>query len=162
MELQTIEKLLNKYFDGETSIAEEKDLKLYFSSPDVAPQLEQYRPLFGYLSNQEQQRFDKPLPLKTKRNYGRWLSVAASVVLLGGMLTLYNSQQPAQNDDLGTFNDPEVAYRETQKALNMLSKNVNVGVGSVQYVTGEYNKSKDVIFKESSKESQSKKVKSKK
>jgi len=161
MELQTIEKLLNKYFDGETTIAEEKDLKLYFSSPGVAPQLEQYRPLFGYLSNQEQQHFDKPLPLKTKRNYGGWLSVAASVALLGGMLTLYNSQA-SQTDDLGTFNDPETAYKETQKALNMLSKNVNVGMGSVNYVTGEYNKSKEVIFKESSKESQSKKVKSKK
>ncbi|MDV6168022.1 hypothetical protein R1T16_06270 [Flavobacterium sp. DG1-102-2] len=158
MELQTIERLLDKYFDGETTIAEEKDLKLYFSSPGVAPQLEQYRPLFGYLSSQEEQRFDKPLPLKTPKRYGAWLSVAASVALLGGMLTLYNSQQPSQTDDLGTFSSPEEAYQETQKALNMLSNNVNVGVGSVHYVAKEYDKSTKVIFKES----QSKKVKSKK
>ena len=41
MESHTIEKLVEKYFSGETSIAEEKQLKDYFSSPDVAPHLEQ-------------------------------------------------------------------------------------------------------------------------
>lgn len=150
MELQTIEKLLDKYFDGETTIAEEKDLKLYFSSPNVAPHLEQYKPLFGYFSNEGKQQFDKPLPLKAKKRNGAWLSVAASVVLLGGMLTIYNTQQPSE-DELGTFNDPETAFKETQKALNMLSKNVNVGMSSVNYVTGEYEKSKTTIFKETKK-----------
>ncbi|ALM48356.1 hypothetical protein AMR72_05240 [Flavobacterium psychrophilum] len=151
MELQTIEKLLNKYFDGETTIAEEKDLKLYFSSPNVAPQLEQYKPLFGYFSNEGKQQFDKPLPLKAKKRNGAWLSVAASVVLLGGMLTFYNTQQQPSQEELGTFNDPETAFKETQKALNMLSKNVNVGMSSVNYVTGEYEKSKTTIFKETKK-----------
>ena len=155
MELRAIEKLLEKYFNAETSIAEEKDLKLYFSSQDVAPHLEQYRPLFGYFSQQAEQKFDKTIPLKSKKHYAGWISVAASVVLLGGLLTFFNNPEPSQ-DDLGTYDDPEVAFRETQKALNMLSKNVNVGVGSVQYVTGEYNKSKDVIFKESSNHNQKK------
>jgi hypothetical protein len=146
MELQAIEKLLEKYFNAETTIAEEKDLKLYFSSPDVAPHLEQYRPLFGYFSQQAEQKFDKTLPLKTKRHYAAWISVAASVVLLGGLLTFYNTQEP--QDDLGTYDDPEVAFRETQKALNMLSKNVNVGMGSVNYVGKEYNETTKTIFKD--------------
>lgn len=147
MELRTIEILLDKYFNADTTIAEEQDLKLYFSSHNVAPHLEQYKPLFGYFSNEGKQQFDKPLPLKAKKRYGAWISVAASVVLLGGMLTLYNSEQASQ-DELGTFQDPEVAFKETQKALNMLSKNVNVGMSSVHYVTGEYEKSKETIFKE--------------
>src|SRR5688500_11596676 len=104
MELQAIEKLLEKYFNAETTIVEEKDLKLYFSSPDVAPHLEQYRPLFGYFSQQAEEKFDKTLPLKTKRHYAAWISVAASVVLLGGLLTFYTNQEPAQ-DDLGTYDD---------------------------------------------------------
>lgn len=147
MDLRTIEILLEKYFDAETTIAEEKDLKLYFSSPDVAPHLEQYRPLFGYFLKQEEQKFDKPLPLKAKRNFGRWISVAASVVLLGGLLTFYNTDTSSQ-EDLGTFDDPEVAFRETQKALNMLSQNVNVGMGSVHYVGKEYKETTKTIFKE--------------
>lgn len=142
MELQAIEKLLDKYFDAETTIAEEKDLKLYFSSPDVAPHLEQYRPLFGYFSQQGEQKFDKTVPLKTKRHYAAWISVAASVVLFSGLLTFYNSQP---QEDLGTYDDPEVAFRETQKALQMLSTNVNVGMGSVHYVGKEYEKTKEII-----------------
>ena len=144
MELRAIEKLLEKYFNAETTIAEEKDLKLYFSSPDVAPHLEQYKPMFGYFSKQEEQKFDKALPLKTKKHYARWISVAASVVLLSGLLTFYNVQQ---QEELGTYDDPEVAFRETQKALNMLSKNVNVGVSGMGYIE-EYEKSRKTIFKE--------------
>jgi hypothetical protein len=145
MELRAIEKLLEKYFNAETTIAEEKDLKLYFSSPDVAPHLEQYRSMFGYFSHQAEQKFDKTIPLKTKRHYGRWISVAASVVLLGGLLTFYNTQQ---TEDLGTYDNPEEAFRETQKALQMLSTNVNVGMGSVHYVGKEYEKTKQEIIKE--------------
>jgi hypothetical protein len=143
MELRAIEKLLEKYFNAETTIAEEKDLKLYFSSQDVAPHLEQYKPMFGYFSKQEEQKFDKALPLKTKKHYARWISVAASVVLLSGLLTFYNVQQ---QEELGTYDDPEVAFRETQKALQMLSTNVNVGMGSVHNVGVEYEKAtKDTI-----------------
>ena len=50
MELDRIENLLEKYFEGETSIAEEKELKVYFSSGDVAQHLEQYKAIFGYFS----------------------------------------------------------------------------------------------------------------
>jgi hypothetical protein len=144
MELKAIEKLLDKYFDAETNTAEEKELKHYFSLPDVAPHLEQYRPLFGYISQETSQQFDKPIPLKTKKHYAAWISVAASVVLMLGMFTFYNSQ-PSE-DELGTYDDPEVAFRETQKALNMLSENVNVGVSSMNYI-GEYEKTRKTIFK---------------
>ncbi len=145
MELGRIEQLLEKYFDAETSIAEENQLKEYFSSPDVAPHLEQYGSMFGYFASEATQKFDKTIPLKTKRHYAQWISVAASLVLLMGMFA-YFTNQPAE-DDLGTYNDPEVAFRETQKALNMVSKNVNVGINSVNYI-GEYEKSRKTIFKE--------------
>ncbi|MGQ2982544.1 hypothetical protein [Flavobacterium sp.] len=147
MELRTIEILLEKYFDAETSIAEEKQLQLYFSSPDVAPHLEQYRSMFGYFAQAGTQQFDKPLPLKAKRNYRPLISVAASVVVMLGMFTFFNNEGQPSQSELGTYDDPEVAFRETQKALNMLSKNVNVGVESVNYI-GEYERSRKTIFKE--------------
>jgi hypothetical protein len=46
MESVKIDYLVEKYFQGETSIAEEKELRTYFSSSDVAQHLEQYRPIF--------------------------------------------------------------------------------------------------------------------
>ncbi|MBA9075202.1 hypothetical protein GGR22_003385 [Flavobacterium gossypii] len=140
-----IELLLEKYFEGETSIAEENELKLYFSSADVAQHLEQYKAMFGYFSSAKEQKFEQKIPLKSKTQKVAWLSIAASVVILLGMFTFYN-RSINQSEDLGTYNDPEKAFEETQKALNLLSKNVNVGVESMQYVK-EYQDSKDLIFK---------------
>jgi hypothetical protein len=149
MELKLIESLLDKYFEGETSIAEEKQLKAYFRAPGVAQHLEQYRPLFGYFEQQEQtQHFDKTIPLKPGKRKIRvaWLSVAASVVVMFGMFMFLNNNEPSQAE-LGTYDDPEIAFQETQKALNMLSKNVNVGVTGMSYIK-EYEKSKEKVFKD--------------
>ncbi len=43
MALDKIEQLLEKYFEAETSIAEENELRVYFSSQDVAQHLQQYQ-----------------------------------------------------------------------------------------------------------------------
>ena len=56
------------------------------------------------------------------------------------------TQESTPNQDLGTFDDPEVAFAETQKALEMVSENVNEGVKSIEYVH-EYNHTTKTIFK---------------
>jgi hypothetical protein len=147
MELNRIETILEKYFQGETSISEEKELKNYFSSSDVAQHLEQYKPLFGYFSEAKAQEFKQTVPLQAKKHNVAWLSIAASVVVLLGISTftyLYHSQEP---HDLGTYDSPEAAFEATQKALSMLSKNVNVGIESVSYIN-EFQNSKELIFKQ--------------
>jgi hypothetical protein len=148
MALDRIEKLLEKYFEAETSIVEEKELKDYFASSDVAQHLEQYQPIFGYAIKAKQEQFTATIPLKTnKRNRVVWLSVAASVVvLLGvGLFTFNNYNQP-EYQDLGTIEDPEIAFRETQRALAMISESVNKGIGSMEYIK-EYEQSKNKVFK---------------
>ncbi|MES2543581.1 MAG: hypothetical protein V4548_01755 [Bacteroidota bacterium] len=146
MELDKIEIILEKYFQGETSIAEEKELTNYFSSSDVAQHLEQYKPLFGYFSQAREQQFTPEIPLQTKKRNVAWLSIAASVVVLLGLVTFtFFNEDKGQNQDLGTYDNPEVAFRETQKALSLLSENVNVGIGSVQYIN-EYQVAKDKVF----------------
>ena len=145
MELDRIENLVEKYFEGETTIAEEKELQTYFSSEDVAQHLEQYKAMFGYFSSAKEQKFEQKIPLQSKKRNVAWLSIAASVVVLLGMFTFYN-YDVNQNQDLGTYDDPQKAFEETQKALNLLSKNVNVGVEGMEYVQ-EYKNSQDLIFK---------------
>ena len=148
MALDKIDILVEKYFEAETTLAEEKELKAYFSSDTVAPHLEQYKPLFGYAYQAKQEQFTATIPLQSKkRTKVVWLSVAASVAVLLGVglftFTHYNQSQP---QDLGEINDPEVAFRETQKALALISENVNKGIGSMNYLS-EYEQSKNKIFK---------------
>lgn len=153
MEWNKIEILLEKYFQGETSIAEEKELTNYFSSQNVAQHLEHYKLLFGYfpLAKEQKSLQETPLILNTrekKRNFA-WLSIAASVVVLLGIGTYgyFNYDKAVYNRDLGTYDDPQIAFRETQKALSQLSNHVNVGIESVQYIQ-EFNNSKNLIFKQ--------------
>ena len=61
MELNKIEKLLEHYFEGATSSAEENELRNYFSSTNVAPHLEQYKPLFDYISDAKKQHSSRSL-----------------------------------------------------------------------------------------------------
>ena len=148
MELDKIENLLEKYFEAATSIAEEKELKNYFASSDVAQHLKQYQPIFGYATQAKQEQFTATMPLITKkRSSVVWLSVAASVVVLlsVGLFTFNHFNQPTSGD-LGTYDDPEVAYRETQKAFALISKSVNKVIGSMSYLN-EYEQSKNKIFK---------------
>jgi hypothetical protein len=155
MEFNKIEDLLEKYFQGETSIAEEKELKDYFSSSNVAQHLEQYKPLFGYFSQVKEQKSTQDIPLPKSRDKKRnvaWLSIAASAVVLLGVGTYFyvsekNAAPAVAQTDLGTYDDPEEALAATQKALALLSSNVNVGIGSVQYIK-EYEQSKNKIFKQ--------------
>jgi len=153
MELYKIEELLEKYFQGETSIAEEKELTNYFSSSNVAQHLEQYQPLFGYFSLAKEQINPKELPeLSTKKGQSIkpvWWSLAASVVILLGIgmyvYTTNETKTSLASNELGTYDTPEEAFRETQKALALLSGHVNTGIESVQVIQ-EYNESKGKVF----------------
>lgn len=149
MELDRIKIQVEKYFRSETSIAEENELRDYFSSSDVAPSLEQYKPIFGYLDLEKEPKYDQEILLKSRNRNWLWLSVMSSVVVLLGIgaFGYFNYYNPEQDQNLGTYDDPEVAFKETQKALTRLSTNLNTGFESMQYIK-EYENSKNLIFKQ--------------
>ncbi|MEM9647642.1 MAG: hypothetical protein AAF969_04115 [Bacteroidota bacterium] len=136
MELDNIEKLLEKYFEATTTIAEEKDLQTYFSQKDVAAHLEQYRPMFNYFSNAKEERYTKQVPLKPRKNYYKWISVAAVAVLTFGIYfgNQYREKQQA-----------EYAYQETKKAFELLAENFGKGTEKVAYLQ-EFEVAKQKIY----------------
>ena len=149
--VKNIELLLEKYFEGETSIAEEKVLKQYFTSETVAPHLEQYRSLFGYFKSEKEEKLEQPIMLTSqKTTLYRWL-VAASIALLLGGGFWFTQQEAPQNavaqSELGTYDSPEEAFEETQKALAMVSGHLNTGIESMGYLN-EYENSKNQVFKQ--------------
>ena len=151
MECNKIEILLEKYFEGETSISEEKELRAYFSSSDVATHLEQYKPLFVYFSETKEEKSREVLPgfktVRSKKRSFTGMYIAASVLVLLGIGTyVYNrDNMVSEKQELGTYDDPKVAFKETQKALALLSIHVNTGIESVQLIH-EYDNSKEKIF----------------
>ncbi len=147
MESNLVEQLVEKYFQGETSIAEEKLLKAYFSSNDVTPQLAKYQALFGYFETQKETQFEQKITLQPRKQfYVKWIGIAASFVVLFGLSTFYFYPTQPKSVELGTFENPEEAYFETQKALFMVSEQVNLGIKSVSHLN-EYEKTKKSIFK---------------
>jgi hypothetical protein len=147
MELKLVEQLLENYFEGTTTIAEEKQLKAYFSSNDVAPHLVKYQALFVYFETQKEIHFEQKLPLQPrKQRTVKWIGIAASFVVLFGWASFYFSTPEPKQDDLGTYDNPEEAFAATQKALLMVSEQVNIGMESVVYLE-EFEKTKKTIFK---------------
>jgi len=136
MELVKIEKLLEKYFEATTTVAEEETLRTYFSQEDVAPHLEQYVSMFQYFSKTKEEQFTKQVPLKTKNNFYKWSSVAAVAVLVFGIY-FGNEYQERK--------EAEYAYEQTKKALNLLAENFGKGTQKVSYLT-KFEETKQKIY----------------
>ena len=148
MELIKVETLLEKYLEATTSIDEEEELRSYFSTQNVAPHLEQYKAIFCFYIQAKQEKSSKKIVLKSKKSKTIWYSVAATIVVFFGIGTFFimNRNMPIPEGELGSYEDPEIAFKETQKALALLSMNVNVGLESVMYVQ-EYENAKNKVFK---------------
>ena len=146
MELNNIEKLLEKYFDATTSVAEEKVLNAYFSQDNVAPHLEEYKPMFNYFTNAKNERFTKSVPLKTerKKNYLKWISVAAVALLIFGVY--YNNYNTSSDTIADNYTQAEL--ESAQRALVLLGSNFNLGTQKASYLTEfEKNTNKFLINK---------------
>lgn len=140
MELDNIERLLEKYFEATTTVAEEQTLQAYFSQEEVASHLEQYRPMFNYFSIAKEERYTKQVPLKPgKRNY-KWLSIAAVVVLTVGIY--FGNYQIERNKER---EQARIAYEETKKAFELLAENFGKGTDKVAYLQ-EFEIAKQKIY----------------
>ena len=146
MESHNIRQLLEKYFDGETSVADERILKDYFSSDAVAPEFSEHQDLFGFYAAEKTVSSTKVFPIKKKSNIRQFMAIAASVVILLGIGFTLLKTQPEINTDLGSFDDPELALIETQKALALIGENLNKGKESISYLN-EYEVTRNKIFK---------------
>ncbi|MFB9057919.1 hypothetical protein ACFFU9_14325 [Mariniflexile ostreae] len=131
MELNNIEVLVEKYENGKTNLNEEQQLKIYFSQENIAPHLEAYRIMFTYFRENKQEQFTKAPRFSTRKSrFYKWIPVAAALLILMG---IYYTKT-VNNNDLGTFNDPEIALIEVSKSLEMISEHFNKGAATVGYL----------------------------
>ena len=115
MELNNIERLLEKYEEGQTTLQEEAQLKHYFTTETVAPHLEVYRSLFTYLVSDKQLSYQRPLTAtQSSSNKYRWFASAAVVTIMFSVFTTLMSR----NEFIELSSEEQYTYNETLKAFD--------------------------------------------
>lgn len=141
MAYKEIKNLLEKYWQGETSILEEQKIKKYFAGDNVADELKPYKSLFNFF-DEEKDESSSPLLEESilnsigakKRRLTTWkplLRVAAAVLIfaLGG-LVFYQTTSVYQSQELVYDSEPEdalKAYNEVKAALALVSNKMDKG-----------------------------------
>jgi len=134
-----IEQLIEKYYAGETSEQEETQLRAYFSAKDIPDSQMAAKLYFMALKASADEKlgddFDSKLmaqlsdekPASTFRIWTYRISAVAAVILL--MLAIWFGADLVQPKSVyGTITDPKLAFAETQKVLDEVSKKMNKGL----------------------------------
>ena len=146
MDRKNIERLIEKFYNGDTTIGEERMLENFFSQKKIPASFEAERDLFRfYNSSRNEKLHDDQLEQKIvqaieseggdltgkkRRLIYTVTSIAASfLILLGSWFILLSPAGPglALSRYQDTFDNPEIAYLETQKALLYVSSKLNNG-----------------------------------
>lgn len=117
-----IESLLERYWAGESTLEEEKEVKAWFAKN---PHLTADAQYFRQLRQQQNQRPQRPLVHPgRKRSRAQW-SVAAAITV--GIAAAFFVVKDAQEQREFVVEDPQEAIEITRKALLMIGTGLNEG-----------------------------------
>jgi len=81
--------LIEKFFEGETSLSEERRLYAYFNRGNIPADLQRYRPVFSGFAS-----LPDPYPMRKKLHFIRWSAgIAASLLLICGSFWAWNAYE---------------------------------------------------------------------
>ena len=143
MKTNEVKILLQKYYDGLTSVQEESDLEQYFLNDRTDPEFEADKLHFLAVSSMKDEEIPVPDDLEasvlqtlkeaqknrmrsSRRTLYLGLSIAAGLLL---MVSTYIFL--ARQDQTLYINDPKIAYAESRQALEMVSKMFNEGTSQL-------------------------------
>jgi len=143
METKKVKQLLQRYFNGESTLTEERLLESYFQSGNVADELKEYTGFFSGITGLSESERDVELEgeimdfiLKKEpreKQKTRWLwqmvtGIAASIIIvLGGILFYQHEKEPFKD----TFDNPEIAYAYAEQTLGYVSAKYNKGLSAL-------------------------------
>lgn len=148
MNLQKIEQLLEKFFNGETSLEEEKLLRKFFSSGEVPPKWQGIADYFAFLREErslslDQADFDSRIEenigesrisrlMDLRRPWIYWAAgVAASILVLVAVFVKFD---PFPGKIANTYDNPQVAYVQAKKILGFISSKMSKGTENLQTI----------------------------
>lgn len=154
MKSERIHTLLDKYWNCDTSLQEEDELRAYFSDDDMPEEFKQYAPLFSFireeqsvtLSDSFEERFSDALRTQQRDHYVTirifrpLLRVAVSVMLVigVGVSIFLIAKQNNRPHFVETYEDPNAAMQQATYALEKLShalrKSESASVEAIQFI----------------------------
>jgi hypothetical protein len=163
MEPEVIKYILQKYFDGESSLEDERMLHEYFRADQTDKELLPYRDLFEGLSRigtsevkiQEEDLMDFILENehqeKTRyRQLWQIVTGVAAMLLIALSVVYYTSDRPNWED---TYTDPDQAYATAVQTLHFVAGKYREGLAQLKPVSKlnqavePMNKSLDLLSK---------------
>ena len=131
MDLQDINHLLAKYEAGKTTLLEEQQLSHWFlNTKDIPQNLKSYKQLFSFYDKEQQLKAPQQEMQKGRTRHKWWMAAASAVIL--ALAVWYGNS--TTNNDLGTYEDPKVAFYKTKDILNTVSIYLNEGVDELAYL----------------------------
>jgi hypothetical protein len=152
MNTSGIEALLQKFYEGNTSLQEEKSLREFFQGKDVPVHLKSHQPLFSFYSDEQRQEISDQdfelnltaqltedqdeipvVQMRPNRNRIMFIAgIAASFLLLIGLVFTFQQDVFRKSLKQAGNPDPEIAYADVSQALMLVSGNLNNGLKQVE------------------------------
>ncbi len=144
MELDRIKTLLDAYFEGTSTLAQEKELQDYFCGSNVAPQLEAYRSMFSAFSEAKNEVSSRVLKVDNNPISSQkwWYGIAATVAVLAIVAGFVFSNTGMTKEEKEAL----AAYKQTKQALQLLSQKLNQGTESLVAIN-QFTVAKNKILK---------------
>lgn len=132
MNIKTIEDILARYYEGETTLAEEKQLKEFFTGNEVPDHLIPDRQMFIHFAEEASQAAPvKRIPeIKAAGNRKMYFitSIAAGLLILVALIPLIRYEMHRNLDLPGAQMPAGLAYEQTKQAILMVSAGLNTGL----------------------------------
>jgi hypothetical protein len=146
MNLKEIEELLEKFYEGFTTLEEEQQLRNYFTGEAIPPHLSEHADLFRFYAVSGKEELSDPefvsrflstieeAPVISLFSGRKGLlvlaGIAAAILIFAGMIFIFRNNviRPPSKNDVNT----EVAYLQAKNALVMLSANFNTGLNEAE------------------------------
>lgn len=137
MDSKNMEDLLKKYWECETTLEEEKQLREYFGGNNIPDQWKDTAALFRYFEEtkkkslpdlafegQVMHKIHAPKQSRVVRLVYNTMRIAAglAVVLAATWFIRNEVRKTTPQAVVDTYDDPKLAFEETKKALLMISK----------------------------------------
>lgn len=167
MSHKEITQLLDRYFEGETTLQEEAQLRTFFNRKDVPESLRSYQPMFQFFEAERNVKLDdvfeerllqqleqQTQPRLQVRYLRVWMASAAAILLIAlaawwmyPQLTAPEPQPVAQAIDWSKYEPetPEEAYQVLKASLNRTSAELNRGASTAVKKVGKMRDALDII-----------------